>query len=248
MNKLSFPASGSERSDSLPSSRPSRSANSAPAAITSGTPAGRITSWQGGSRRRTVAFHVMAPRPTAGRRSQSGSGSSTPSPTQPSAIRRSSCWPRPHGASCRSWAVSSTDPADRAPVSRSTRSASTAAAVPPFMSQAPLPVSRPPSTAGGTNGRCTVSRWPSNCRVRAGPTAVEADDDSRRGGMAGRRSFDCETVGREHVGQTVGGGPGLAGAAGHGDKSHGGVEQPAAIHGGSEPGAESGNGVHDRAL
>ena len=40
--------------------------------------------------------------------------------------------------------------------------ASTAAARPPFMSEAPLPLSRPPSTTGGTNGKWTVSRCPSN--------------------------------------------------------------------------------------
>ena len=39
---------------------------------------------------------------------------------------------------------------------------------PPFMSEAPLPVSRPSSTRGGTNGRWTVSRWPSNWSVGPG--------------------------------------------------------------------------------
>ena len=48
------------------------------------------------------------------------------------------------------WAVSSTAPRVRVPVSRSTRSASTAAAMPPFMSAEPLPVMRPSATAGGT--------------------------------------------------------------------------------------------------
>ena len=59
-------------------------------------------------------------------------------------------------------------PPDRAPVSRRTRRASTKAAMPPFISEAPEPCSTPCSKRGGTKGRWTVSRCPSNCRVRPG--------------------------------------------------------------------------------
>ncbi len=115
-----------------------------------------------------MTFHVAEPRPAIGNSADRGSGINTASPCTPLAMSALSCWPRPHGASCRSCATSMIAPAVRAPVSRSTYRASTAAASPPFMSEAPLPVSFPSTTSGGTNGKCTVSKWPSNCKVRPG--------------------------------------------------------------------------------
>ena len=135
-----------------------------------------------------------------------------------------------------------------APASRSTRSASTAAAVPPFMSEAPLPVSRPPSTAGGTNGRWTVSRWPLNCSVRPGRPLSRRTTTAGAAGWPAAGPFDREAVGRQDLGEAVDDGAGLAGAAGDGDELHGGVEQPSPIDGGAQAGTERRKGVHDREL
>ena len=91
------------------------------------------------------------------------------------------------------------------PESRSARRASTAAAIPPFMSEAPLPVSRPSSIRGGANGRWTVSRWPLNCSVGPGLAALEPDRHGRSRRVAARGPVDLEPVGFENLRQAVGG-------------------------------------------
>ena len=103
-------------------------------------------------------------------------------------------------------------------MSRSTRSASTAPAMPPFMSQAPLPVSRSPSTAAGTKGRWTVSRWPLNCKVGPGRPDSSRTTTAGRGGMAGGHALDPEAIRGQDLAQAVGDDRRLAGSARDGNE------------------------------
>ena len=158
----------------------------------------------------------------------------------------SSCRPSPQGASCRSWAVSRIDPPGRAPASRRAPGASTAAAMPPFMSDAPLPVSRSPSTRGGTNGRWTVSRWPLNWSP-PGPAAVEPDRDGGRGGYPPRAARPGSRPGQD-LRQPVGGRPRLAGRARDLDQPDGRIDEPPPIDERPETIAGGCRGVHGASI
>ena len=96
------------------------------------------------------------------------------------------------------------------------------------MSAAPLPLSRPFSTLGGTNGRWTVSRWPLNSNGPSGPAAVETDEDRGRGGMAPLRPFDLKALGRENLRQSIAGRPASRWAM-HLDEPDGGLDEPVAV-------------------
>ena len=60
---------------------------------------------------------------------------------------------------------------------------------------------------------------------RAGPTAVEANDDGRGGRVTRRRARDGEPVRREDRGEAVEGRASLAGTAGNSDELDGRVEK-----------------------
>ena len=98
------------------SSRPSRATSSAPAAMTLGSSAGRMTSWTGGPARRMRDLPGgRAPAGDRQARRTAARGAARRRRRSPSRISWSSCRPSPQGASCRSWAVSRTEPAVRAP-------------------------------------------------------------------------------------------------------------------------------------
>ncbi len=82
----------------------------------------------------------------------------------------------------------------------------------------------------------------------AGFAAVEADDDRRRRRMIGDGTLDREAVRRQQVGEAVGDGAALAGAAGHGDQLPSRVEQTLSIDGPAETFGNAGVGVHDGKL
>jgi hypothetical protein len=66
--------------------------------------------------------------------------------------------------------------------------------------------------------------------------------------MIRRRTLDHEAVRAQQIGQTVGDGAALAGAAGHGDQLPGRVEQPLSIDGLAETFGSVRVGVHDEGL
>ena len=96
-------------------------------------------------------------------------------------------------------------PVSKASASRSAKSASTAAAVPAFMSAEPLPRKRSPSTRGGTNGKWTVSRCPLNCSVLPGRLLGHhaRTCDGRCLRVAAGGPFHRETVGGHDFSQAI---------------------------------------------
>ena len=103
-----------------------------------------------------------------------------------------SSWrPSPQGASCRSWAVKRTEPAASAPASRSARTASTAAAMPPFMSEAPLPVSRPLLDPRRHERQVDRVEMAVELERPARPAALEPDDHGRRRRVTAGRPLDA---------------------------------------------------------
>ena len=106
-------------------------------------------------------------------------------------------------------------------------------------------VSRSPSTRGGTNGRWTVSRWPSNCSVRPGPAARRAGRPRR--GPRGARRRAARPRSRRRPGSRPGGRPTAPAspvAARDLDQSDGGLDQTSAIDGGPDPFTEPAHGPH----
>ena len=116
------------------------------------------------------------------------------------------------------------------PASRSARTASTAAAIPAFMSDAPLPVIRPSWISGGMNGKCTVSRWPSNWRVGPGRPLSSRIETAGAVGWPASSRWTSEPVGCEQLRESVAHRPGIAGWARHFDQPSRRLDQPLAVH------------------
>ena len=154
-----------------------------------------------------MTFQVAEPRPTTGRTSHSGSGSSTASPTKPSRISWSSCRPSPQGASCRSCAVSRTEPAVEGPgvAKRAQRL--------DRRGDAPLHVRRPAAGEQAVLDRGRDERQVDRVEVAvelerpARPSAREPDHHGRGRGIAALGPLDREPVGGEDLGQPVAGRP-----------------------------------------
>ena len=174
-------------------------------------------------------FQVAEPLPATGSTLESGSGKSTASPWKPSRISWSSWRPSPQGASCRSCAVRSTEPAFKHPESRIARSASTAAAMPPFMSEAPLPVSSPSSHFRRRKRQVDCIQMAVELKRRPGRAAVKSNGHRGGGWISPRWPCDGEPVGLEQPRQAVGCGPGVSGRAWNFNQGPRGRDQPLGI-------------------
>ncbi len=116
------------------------------------------------------------------------------------------------------------------PASRSARTASIAAAMPAFMSDAPLPVIWPASTPGRDERQVHRIEVAVELEGRSGPAAIESGRDGRGHGMPRLDSMHVKPVGLEDLRQPVAHGPGITGRARDLDQSQCRLDQPAPVY------------------